>query len=88
MSRTRPRRLAWELEFYRRLGAKIKRARRARGLDGAALARLIGTSTATLWHWEEGDRGMGAARLQRIADALGMTATALLPELGDLSIDA
>jgi transcriptional regulator with XRE-family HTH domain len=41
-----------------------------------------------LWHWEEGDRGMGAARLQRIADALGMTATALLPELGDLSIDA
>jgi hypothetical protein len=31
---------------------------------------------------------MGAARLQRIADALGMTATALLPELGDLSIDA
>jgi hypothetical protein len=34
-----------------------------------------------LWYWEHGSRGMGVARLQLIADALGVTSTSLIPKI-------
>ena len=73
----------WEWQFARQLGANIVAARQAQSLNGADLARLLGVNASCLWHWEQGLRCMAVTRFQTIADALGVTATALLPKIGD-----
>jgi transcriptional regulator with XRE-family HTH domain len=84
----RPCRAAWEWEFYRLLGAKIIAARGAHNppLSRRELADLAGLDQPLLWYWEKGKRGMGVAALQRIADALGVTSTSLIPPLDGLNV--
>lgn len=77
----------WEREFNRRLGRNIAAARRANGLTGCELARRLNVWPPQLWHWEHGRFGIGVARLQLVADALGVTSTSLIPPLDDLAID-
>jgi transcriptional regulator with XRE-family HTH domain len=79
--RTRLPRANWEWEFYRQLDANIVAARQAQGLTQVDLARKLGVFPAVLWYWEHGSRGMGVARLQLIADALGVTSTSLIPKI-------
>jgi transcriptional regulator with XRE-family HTH domain len=76
---------AWEREFNLRLGRKIVAAREAQGMNAKDLARRLGVDAARLWHWEHGSYRIGVARLQLIADALGVTATSLIPPLYDLN---
>jgi transcriptional regulator with XRE-family HTH domain len=76
----------WEREFNRRLGRNIAAARRANGLTGCELARRLKVWPPQLWHWEHGRFGIGVARLQLIADVLGVTSTSLIPPLDDLEI--
>jgi transcriptional regulator with XRE-family HTH domain len=80
-------RAPWEWEFYRRLGANIVAARGAHSppLSRRELANLTKVSESLMWYWENGKRGMGVAALQRIADALGITAISLLPPLDRLN---
>ena len=70
----------WQREFCRQLGLNIVRIRKSKGLTQKALADLMGIWPAVLCHWETGRRQMGITALQRIADALGVTATSLLPK--------
>jgi hypothetical protein len=76
---------AWEREFDRRLSGNIIAARHAKGLGSVEVARLIGVESVAYWNWEHGKYRIGAARLQLIADALGVTATSLIPELSDIN---
>ena len=77
---------AWEREFNRRLGRNIAAARQAQALSGRELARRAGVSQTQVCCWEHGGRGIGVARLQLVADALGVTATSLIPPLADLPL--
>lgn len=75
----------WEREFDRRLGRNLIAARKAKRLKGAEFARLLGVGVVSYWNWEQGIYRVGVARLQLIANALGVTATSLIPELSDLN---
>ena len=77
---------AWEREFNRRLGCNIAAARKTRGLNAAQFARQLGVDPPRLWRWEHGRTIVGLNWLQRIADALGVTGTSLLPPTGDLAL--
>jgi transcriptional regulator with XRE-family HTH domain len=83
---SRPARAAWEWEFYRRLGANILAARGKHSppLSRRDIADRLGVNQTIIWYWENGKRGMGVAALQRIADALGVTAISLIPPLDRL----
>ena len=70
----------WEREYVRQLGRNIRRIRKSKGLSQKALGELLGIWPSVLCHWELGERKMGITALQRIADALGVTSTSLLPK--------
>jgi hypothetical protein len=50
-------------------GVKLGKAH-SPALSRIELAERIGVSDALLWYWENGQRGMGVAGLQRVADSL------------------
>ncbi len=67
--------------FNRALGANIRARRRAIGLSQRELAARLGyTSGSRLCLVEQGRYGLAISQLQPVADALGVTATALLPK--------
>jgi transcriptional regulator with XRE-family HTH domain len=77
-----------EWNFYRRLGERITARRRARGITREELALLTGSRLQTIHYWEAGQRGLGAAKLQLIADALAITVTALIGDAAnELAMD-
>ncbi|MFJ9626920.1 TetR family transcriptional regulator [Streptomyces sp. NPDC101175] len=59
-------------------GARVRAARKAKGVGLRALAGLIGVSPATLSQIENGRTGLSVARLDDIADALHTTAARIL----------
>lgn len=61
-----------------RLGQEIRRLRRKRGLTIAAFAAELGVSISTLSTVERTSRGASLSLLRRIAEALGVTVTALI----------
>ena len=62
-----------------RLGGLIRDTRRAQGLRLVDLSRLSGVALATLSDLENGTRDTRLSSYQRVFDALGLTAEALVP---------
>lgn len=65
-----------------RLGQEIRRLRRKKGLTIAAFAGELGVSISTLSTVERTSRGVSLSLLKRIAEALGVTITALTANHG------
>jgi len=61
-------------------GALIRQARERAVLSQEALAGRLGVTQTAVSYWEAGKRDPGVAELERIADALGVRASSLLPE--------
>lgn len=60
-------------DFYQTMGERIRRAREGAGLSQQELAKKIGySSSATISHFESGDRKISILDLQRIAQTLGI----------------
>lgn len=55
------------------LGAMIRKARRAQGLNLQQLSRLSGIGIATLSHLENGNRDVKLSTIERAFDALHLT---------------
>jgi transcriptional regulator with XRE-family HTH domain len=72
-------RLAAEQEFDREIGARIRAARRARGLSQTELGRLVGVTFQQVRKYELGTNRIPLARLMVIAPALRIGIEALLP---------
>jgi len=66
----------------RRLGERIRSLRLAKGYTLKQLSTLTGLSASFVSMLETGKTGVAAARLQRIAEAFGLSAADLLPAAG------
>lgn len=55
-------------------------AREAKGLDRAAMARLLGVHPPQVTRWESGDVEIGESVVRRYATALGLAARLTLGE--------
>lgn len=60
------------------LGPRIRRARKAAKKSQVAVARELGVSPSTIAGWEIGTHTPRLARLDAVADALGVTVADLL----------
>lgn len=67
------------------LGARLKRLRRERGLNQAAMAAEIGISASYLNHLERNQRPVTAGILLRLAEAFDVDVKAFASEGGDLA---
>jgi transcriptional regulator with XRE-family HTH domain len=65
------------------LGAAIRAARLAHGLSQEALAELAGIDRSYMGGIERGEHNLAIMNLLKIADALGVKASALLDETGN-----
>lgn len=61
------------------LDQRIRRLRAARGLSLDRLAEEMGVSKPTVWAWEQGRARPAETRIKRLAKALGVEATQLVP---------
>jgi ribosome-binding protein aMBF1 (putative translation factor) len=66
-------------ELSRLVGANIRQARQARGIRQNQLAAALGLWCSSLCRIEAGTNLINAALLQRLAAALGLAASSLLP---------
>ncbi len=55
------------------IGARLKKAREAKGITQAALGTAIGVQGGSVWRYEDGEMLLGADKLVRAAIALGVT---------------
>jgi transcriptional regulator with XRE-family HTH domain len=60
------------------IGARIRAARKAKGLTLAALGKAVGVNKVSAWAWEAGKAKPRLDKVQLIATALGVTPEALL----------
>ena len=67
------------------VGERIRALRRERGLDQSELGARIGASTQDVQMFEAGAKRVGAARLARIAKALGVGVGAFFAEIATSS---
>jgi transcriptional regulator with XRE-family HTH domain len=67
------------------VGKRIRVLRQDRGLDQSELAASIGASAHDVQMFEAGVRRVGAARLARIAKALGVGVDAFFAEIAESS---
>ena len=65
------------------IGQRIKEARKSTGLTQRELAERAGTATGTIQQYELGKRQPRIEQLQRIADALNISAYDLIENAGD-----
>jgi transcriptional regulator with XRE-family HTH domain len=61
------------------VGERVRAAREDAGLSQEALGAKLGVTQTAVSYWEAGKRDPGVADLLRIADALSVTASSLLP---------
>jgi transcriptional regulator with XRE-family HTH domain len=73
-----------EQEFDREIGARVRAARRARGMSQAELGRLVGVTFQQVRKYELGKNRIPLARLTVIAPALGTRLEELLPPAASL----
>mgnify|MGYP002413501184 CR=1 FL=1 len=66
----------------------IRAARRRAGLKQHELARLAGLHPVTLCRYETGHREPDLAALRRLAAALGIPLSSLIPDLSSSSVPA
>lgn len=64
----------------RAIHARIREYRVARGLTQTALASAVGTTKSCVCHWEKGVSAPTAKRLTAVAEALGVSVSALFAE--------
>ena len=62
---------------------KLLRIRKSKGMTQAQLARALGVSRATVCKWETCDHDPGIKGLARIANALGVRVSDLMPDEPD-----
>jgi len=55
-------------------GARLQRLRRQQGLSMDRLASILGVSKPTVWAWEQGKARPLAGRIEKLAEALGVSA--------------
>lgn len=67
-------------DFYREVGERIRKARRARGLTQAALATLVSLTRTSITNVEKGRQKILLHTLADLARALHVEYAALLPE--------
>lgn len=60
--------------------ARLKSARKTAGLSLESLSEIVGISVSQLSRFESGKREPRVAEIQRIADALGVDSSSLLPD--------
>lgn len=65
----------WDME---NIGLNIRIAREASGLNQSELARTLGVTPQAVQKWEAGETVPRGGRLQGVADALGITVSALM----------
>ncbi len=70
---------AAERRYYRDLGARVRAARNAAGLNQDALAKTAGITRSSIANLEAGRQRIPVHVLARIAEAFGTTPAALLP---------
>lgn len=61
------------------VGARIRAVRESARLEQRAVAASVGVTQAGVSRWETGERDPGVAGLVRVAEALGVPASSLLP---------
>jgi transcriptional regulator with XRE-family HTH domain len=64
-----------------RFGARLRELRKARGLSQEALADLCGLDRTYVGGIERGERNVALRNIERIAEALGLSISALMAEL-------
>ena len=64
------------------IGARIRRAREAKGMSQAKLAALVGVPSQSISAWERGEVVPGAKNILRLAEALGVSVDWLLTGQG------
>jgi transcriptional regulator with XRE-family HTH domain len=64
-----------------RFGAQVRKLRKARGLSQEALADLCGLDRTYVGGIERGERNVALRNIERIAEALGLSISALMTEL-------
>ncbi len=69
--------LGWKAEFSRRL----REQRKTSGLSLERAGALVRMPSAVLGSYERGDRAVTVENLHRIADAYGVTAASLIPNV-------
>ena len=69
-----------ENAFYRDVGAAIAKARRENKLSQEALSKLVGMTRVSITNIEAGRQKTPLTTLYRLAFALGVAATDLLPQ--------
>jgi transcriptional regulator with XRE-family HTH domain len=70
---------ARKVEFYGRLGERIRAVRQGLGASQNDLAEALGLSRTSITNIESGVQGVDAYRLTSIADALGIRPEEPLP---------
>lgn len=71
-------------ELLAQIGARLQRAREARGLTQAELAERVGIEPVTLSRYETGARGPSVTTLKLAADALGLRLADLVEDVAPL----
>lgn len=72
-----------EPELERRLGRRIREARKARGITLKVLAARLGVSYQQVQKYEKGDNRISVSTLLLISRVLGVPAIALLDDMAD-----
>jgi transcriptional regulator with XRE-family HTH domain len=62
----------------KKLSARIRELREARGLSASDLARSVGVTPTAVWNWEKNGIKPRSDALAAISDALGVTTNYLL----------
>ncbi len=68
-------------DLQKALGARIAKARHAKGLKQKHLAAALGVEPVTISRWETGSSGPPLARLSEIARALDVSASDLMDDI-------
>ena len=69
-------------QFYRELGQRIARFRKAQGLTQVQLAEILGIAQQTMAHYEGGSLRVAVALLKPLTKALDVSFEELLDEAG------
>lgn len=69
-------------------GARLQRLRKQRGLTMSQLAERLGVSKPTVWAWEQGRARPVEARMEALAEALEVSAHAMVNDSGAQALSA